>query len=340
MIRRIKSIIISVHSMADSRPRLDPSPEAGDVFVRWKKWTGRFKNLMIAINVTEEARQKVLLLHYAGEEINDIFDTLEPLARKGVETETDAAMKTLTAHFGPKQNREFEVYIFRQAKQTKSEEIAVFLICLRQMAAICEFTDPKRGIKSQLIQGWDSNNLRRKALSSPAMSLEQIVEVARSTKATEMYAAGIEKETQPLTVNKVMPDARSKHQSWQGDPKREIKSQLIQGCDSNNLRRKALSSPAMSLEQIVEVARATEAAKMYAAGIEKETQPLTVNKVMSDARSKHQSWQGDKKETPRKQAVCHNCGQPWPHRGGRGQCAAYGKKCRNCGKLNHFSSVC
>ena len=103
-----------------------------------------FKNLMIAINVTEEARQKALLLHYAGEEINDIFDTLEPLAKTGDETETDAAIKTLTAHFAPKQNREFEVYKFRQAKQTKGEEIAVFLTRLRQMAATCEFTDPKR----------------------------------------------------------------------------------------------------------------------------------------------------------------------------------------------------
>ena len=102
-------------------PRFDPSPEAGDVVIRWRKWTSRFKNLMTAINVTNDARQKALLLHYVGEETNDIFDTLVvPQPTEG-EIHTDVAIRALTTHFAPKQNREFEVYKFRQAKQEKEK---------------------------------------------------------------------------------------------------------------------------------------------------------------------------------------------------------------------------
>ena len=96
-------------------PRYDPCPEAGNVVIRWRKWTSRFRNLMTAINMTNDARQKSLLLHYVGEETNDIFDTLVvPQLTEG-EIHTDVAIKVLTAHSAPKQNREFEVYKFRQA---------------------------------------------------------------------------------------------------------------------------------------------------------------------------------------------------------------------------------
>jgi hypothetical protein len=59
-----------------SFPKFDVSPDVGDVAVRWRRWVARFKNLMVALNIDNDARQKVLLLHYAGEEVNDIFDSI------------------------------------------------------------------------------------------------------------------------------------------------------------------------------------------------------------------------------------------------------------------------
>ena len=44
---------------------------------RWKRWLSRFKNMMVAMNVDDnDARQRALLLHYAGEQVYDIFETL------------------------------------------------------------------------------------------------------------------------------------------------------------------------------------------------------------------------------------------------------------------------
>ncbi len=36
----------------------------------------RFNNLMAAMDIKDESRKRALLLHYSGEEVNDLFDTL------------------------------------------------------------------------------------------------------------------------------------------------------------------------------------------------------------------------------------------------------------------------
>lgn len=57
-------------------PPFDPNADLGAPCVRFKKYISRFQNLIIATNITDPKRQKALLLHYAGEEVNDIFETL------------------------------------------------------------------------------------------------------------------------------------------------------------------------------------------------------------------------------------------------------------------------
>ena len=42
----------------------------------WMKWLSRFRNLLIAMNVTDKKRKRALLLHYASEATNEIFDML------------------------------------------------------------------------------------------------------------------------------------------------------------------------------------------------------------------------------------------------------------------------
>ena len=59
-----------------SFPRFEPHVDTGDVAVRWRKCVGKFRNIMVAMNIDNDARQKALLLHYVGDEPTDIFDTL------------------------------------------------------------------------------------------------------------------------------------------------------------------------------------------------------------------------------------------------------------------------
>ena len=131
---------------------------------RWKRWSDRFDNLMTALNVTDNARKKALLLHLAGETVFDIFEGLVVAeiahdADPAVDNVYTVAKRALDEHFNPKKNIEFERYsMFRLAKQYYGEAIEAYVVRLRSLAKYCEFADADAEIKSHLIQacgaGW------------------------------------------------------------------------------------------------------------------------------------------------------------------------------------------
>ena len=147
---------------------------------------------MVALDINNDARQKALLLHYVGDETNDIFDTLTVEVAADGETITDKVIQALTNHFEPKQNIEFAIYKFRQAQQNKEEDFPSYLTRLRQLAVNCNFTETERELKTQIIQGCASSRLRRKALSEPSMTLEKLIETARASETANIQASGME----------------------------------------------------------------------------------------------------------------------------------------------------
>ena len=102
------------------------------------------KCVRLGRSVTDQIRQRALLLHYAGEQTHDIFDTLPVTVATENENALDKTVNALTAHFAPKRNREYEVYTFRQAKQNMDEYMTTYHTRLRQLSSTCEFTDVDR----------------------------------------------------------------------------------------------------------------------------------------------------------------------------------------------------
>ena len=156
------------------------------------------------------------------------------------------------------------------------------------------------------------------------------------------------------------------------NPDREIVSQIIQGCKSSRLRRRALKDN-MSLDDILTEARAMELSESRAAEIEKGS--AAVNRVYRSTRgvrrqnlhpagrgnrqqNLHPAGRGDRRENPHpagrgkrpdhpqrrrgsnyqqySQRSCHYCGNAVSHQ----QCPAKGKECSYCHKIGHFSRVC
>ena len=79
---------------------------------------------------------------WVGEDVNEIFDTLE-----GTGEDFATARQKLKDYFATKKNTEYEVYKFRQAKQSANETIDSFHTRWRQLAHNCEFTDNDREVK-------------------------------------------------------------------------------------------------------------------------------------------------------------------------------------------------
>ena len=65
--------------------------------VHWRKWIKRLDNLLVGMDVKDKKRQRALLLHYAGEDVNDIFETLSDTG-----DDYATAVKKLTDYFEPR----------------------------------------------------------------------------------------------------------------------------------------------------------------------------------------------------------------------------------------------
>ena len=144
------------------------------------------------MNVTDKTRQRALLLHYAGEATNEIFDTLPNTTAGEDDDPFEKAVEALTNYFTPKQNREYEIYVFRQAKQENNENLSAFHTRLRQLAVTCEFNDVDREIKTQIVQSCSSHKLRTKALENPSYTLTQLLDAGKAMELSKTQAANIE----------------------------------------------------------------------------------------------------------------------------------------------------
>ena len=115
----------------------------------------------------------------------------------------------------------------------------------------------------------------------------------------------------------------------------EIKRQIIQGTSSVRLRRKAIEQN-LNLESLLKAARSMETADEQTSEIEKQQSHAVGrgNNKTSDDREENSN--GPPKLGSRN-TKCGLCGGSYPH---QGTCPAQGKKCMNCGKLNHFAKVC
>ena len=145
----ITSSLRILYNMAEALPSFAPFSVHADgaVAQRWGKWISKLENLFVAMNISHKKRQRALLLHYAGDEVYDIFETLE-----GTGDDFETAKDKLTRYFEPKKNIAFSIYNFRQTKQEANETMDTYVTKLRQMAQKCEFTDVDSEIKHQIIQ--------------------------------------------------------------------------------------------------------------------------------------------------------------------------------------------
>ena len=175
-------------------PPFDITQDQGALGLRWKKYITRFCNLLVAINVQDKKRQKALLLHYAGEDVNDIFDTLPNTTATSDENPLEKAIDALTSYFTPKKNVAYEEYLFHQAKQDPEEKIMAYYTRLKHLSQTCEFADADREIKTQIIQHCTSTKLRRKALHEPATTLQALLEYGKTLELTASQISALENQ--------------------------------------------------------------------------------------------------------------------------------------------------
>ena len=196
-----------------------------------------------------------MLLYQAGQATQEIFDTIPEMGDNFA-----TAMEKLDNYFTTKKNVTYEIFQFRKAVQQSGEMVDQFATRLRKLASTCEFTDLAK----------------------------------------------------------------------------ELKSTIIQNCQSKRSRRVALRED-LSLDALLDKARSQEASEEQAKGIEQMQSTSEAVNVLQYKKPPPRDWQSPRKTTTEGQNTCRNSGFLWPHK--NGMCPAKGQTCNNCGKMNHFAKV-
>ena len=166
--------------------RFSVHEEPATVGKRWAKYVKRLDNLFTAFAVTDAKQRRALLLHYAGPEVSDVFDTLPDTGE-----DYKSAKAALEKHFCPSVNIEYERFVFRQCRQNEDETVDQYCHRLQKLAVSCDFTDSNAEIKSQIILGCRSQKLRRHALRD-TITLDKLLSTARAYEQADRHAAVME----------------------------------------------------------------------------------------------------------------------------------------------------
>ena len=149
---------------------------------------------MEEMNITDKQQKKALMLHFAGPEVDEIFDMLED---PYTETDYKGAVEKLSQFFAPRTNVAYEVYNFRQARQNQGESLDSYHVRLRQLAKTCDFADIDKEIKEHIILSCTSSTLRRRALQEE-YSLDKLLKDGRSFEISESQARHLEGRDQAI----------------------------------------------------------------------------------------------------------------------------------------------
>ena len=131
-------------------------------------------------------KQRCLLLHFGGEALQDIFETLGDTT--GNADELDLAVKALTDYFTPKKNVSYETLKFRAIEPQRDETVDQFCSTrLRKEAGRCESHDAERKIKLQTLAKWRDDTFIRRAMEKER-TLDNLLELARTMEISNMRA--------------------------------------------------------------------------------------------------------------------------------------------------------
>jgi len=163
--------IANIPQIAPFVPDADPT----SVAQRWKRWSDHLDNLIVALNITDPAHKKALLLHLAGDTVYDIYQGLIiPDVADDADPDEDNvyinAKRAVDAQFNPQRNTKFEVYTFRKTRQRSTETLDAYHARLRSLTKHCDFANTDAEIKSHIIQTCTLTRLRRKALTEPTLT--------------------------------------------------------------------------------------------------------------------------------------------------------------------------
>uniref|UniRef100_A0A1A8UR80 Inter-alpha (Globulin) inhibitor H2 n=1 Tax=Nothobranchius furzeri TaxID=105023 RepID=A0A1A8UR80_NOTFU len=201
---------------------------------RWTRWLTSFelfadgKGLILADDATDAVKQRrrALLLHLAGQDVQDVFSTLP---RTGGAADYAAAVTALNTYFVPQVNAAYARQTFHKLSQTPGETVQQFCTRLRRAAKDCDFQgDNDNQIRDAILNKCTSEYVRRKLLEEgPGLTLTRALEVASHCERVEEQMAamsGTGERKGENTVSRIFTAKKEKNHRPRGQMKDDAKT--------------------------------------------------------------------------------------------------------------------
>ncbi|KAK4881347.1 hypothetical protein RN001_004666 [Aquatica leii] len=153
---------------------IQPLSMDGNVAENWRTWIGRFKVYLKATELDKkpEDLQCAQLLHLIGEHCYKIYTTFKLLEDE--QNKLEPLIEKFEKHFLPQENTTYERYKFFMLKQGTSS-IEQYITNLKNQSSKCKFENLTEDlIKTAIICGINSTELREKLLQNDNAKLNEI----------------------------------------------------------------------------------------------------------------------------------------------------------------------
>ena len=187
---------VKIDDLSNIKP-FDSHGDPSNVGRRWRRWLKSFclyadsKGLIIQADSADKVQRRALLLHSAGENVQEIFKTL---ADTGAAADYVKAEKALNDYFIPKVNLTYQNHVFCSMEQKDGETVAQFVTRLKQVVKDCDYGDQSDNqIRDQVVQQCKSHALRSKLLEKEEnLTLALLLTTAATQEAVQSQLASME----------------------------------------------------------------------------------------------------------------------------------------------------
>ncbi|XP_059056190.1 uncharacterized protein LOC131850050 [Achroia grisella] len=285
---------------------------SGNVSKEWEKWKKAFLVYFEAceLNKKEKRVQINILLHIIGEKCREIYEQFS-----GEYKTVDDVLKQFDEVFLPRKNLTVERHIFFTRDQEEMESIEQYVFELNKMAAKCEFKDLCSDlVRDRLICGIRNGAIRERLLREPDLTLSKAVDVCKLAELSRVQATNIKTENTEYNVHEI-------NNGLQGMKHNEA---LMLNRIKN--RRSGMKHHAGADGKTINERRDRR--------FERDSYQRRDlrNQSSSSGRQQRQRHMNVRKNAN----GCGKCGgiQGW------NECPAFGHRCYNCSKMNHYSRMC
>lgn len=276
----------------------------GNLCENWRRFKRNYDIFSTAAGI-DEKQDKIkinTLLNAVGPEAVEIFDTFELTAQE--RTSYDRVIAKFEEFCKPRKNTVYERYVFYQRMQHEGESFDVYLMDIKRLVRSCEFgATENEMLRDRIVMGVADKRLQKRLLETATLTYDTAVEKARTNEATAQQSETMNKGA---AINEIQPSQSSTHAYTQSNER----------YGNNNNRSKPAKYKGRRQPQAQQQPQ--------------QQQQQRTNNNNNNNRSQQNNTQAKMINN------CSRCGHTHKVR----ECLAYGKQCRSCTKMNHFSSMC